>query len=97
MAKKGKEGPQRILDSRPRLFFWLIPVWEAYQKLATCRAPGFSGVSRIPWTAVDAYANRKEICGYHFDRLEHLIEVLDGVYLAHSAESGKMRGKKPGK
>lgn len=95
--KRGAAWAVKIMEARPTLRSWLIPVWEAYQKLSTCRYPGFSGTSRIPWTAIDAYARRRDIDGWRFDRLEHLIEVLDGVYLASTSKPSTMSRTKPGK
>jgi len=30
--------------------------WNAYEDLATCRTPVFSGLGQIPWTAIHQYA-----------------------------------------
>lgn len=66
-----------------------IVIWEAFQRLGTCRPQGFNQPGKIPWTAMNEYATRYEIEGADFDRLVHLVEVLDKVWLTHHAPKGK--------
>lgn len=50
------------------------------------------GAGGIPWTAIDAYADRHEV--EDFDTFKAVLKALDGVYLEHVAET--MKRKQPG-
>jgi hypothetical protein len=93
MAKRGKiKGPARVLESRPVLRNSLVSVWEAFQRLGTCRPSSMNGLTPIPWTAIDHYAIRFRFIGYDYDRLLHFITVLDSVYLQWQPNSGSGGG-----
>lgn len=96
MAKRGKtQGPARVLANRPVLRDGLVHIWEAFQRLGTCRnSVGMTGLGPIPWTAIDQYAQRYGYEGFQYDELVHHIEVLDGIYLEHQPSSDT-KGKKP--
>jgi len=69
-------------------------VWNAYQSLSTCRNIGFGAAGPIPWTAINDYAYRHDIYGDEFDRLVHLVGVLDRLYLSSEAEKRNNKGVK---
>lgn len=93
MAKRGKlKGPARLLGNRPQLDKHLVHLWEAFQRLATCRPLTMGGPGPIPWTAVDQYAVRYRYVGYQYDELIHFVEFLDGVYLQSQVSAGKGGG-----
>lgn len=51
---------------------------------------GMTAYGPIPWTAINDYAIRYSYYGPDFERLEHYVGVLDGVYLSHKP-TGKDR------
>jgi hypothetical protein len=99
-AKKGAEWACRLLEEQPLPYTHNTLIWEAFQKLNTCRSQGLQGNGPIPWTAINEYAIRKGIYGHKFDRFEHLLEVMDGVFLSFEAtkrRTGDKRGRVRGK
>jgi hypothetical protein len=69
--------------------------WSAFWALQGDRALGFGSVGQIPFQAIDAYARR---CGItdidEFDRLQTLIGVMDGVWLADARRRQEAANKK---
>lgn len=53
------------------------------------------GAGGIPWTAIDAYADRHEIDD--FDSFKTVLKALDGVYLEHVGEKMKAKPDKTAK
>lgn len=71
----------------PTLAEHLTLEWDAFWALDGDRSMGFSGVGRIHFQAIDAYAARCGICGAdEFRRFRTLIQRMDGAYLAHLAK-----------
>ena len=72
-----------FIKNAPELWFWLHPYYEAFTELSTCRpVDGFTGtVGRIPWTAIDRYADRYEWAGRDFEVFVLYIGALDDKLL----------------
>ena len=77
------------LRNRPELPEHLAFVWRAFGELATERTSGF-GVGPIPWSAIEAYADRAGIADVD-ERADFkaLIRVLDDVVVKHHAEAAR--------
>lgn len=57
-----------------------MPLWEAFWDLDTCRAYGFGVIGRIPWTAINDYAQRHSVESPEFDYLVGVIQSIDESY-----------------
>jgi len=79
MAREGQV--LKALAEKPRLLPHLIETWRAFFTLSSTRMIGFGTLGPIPWTAVDAYANRYGIKGEAFERFHRFITAMDGIYL----------------
>lgn len=66
---------------------------EAFRTLSSCRAIGMS-VGPIPWTAIDAYADRFGMCDEMANHLNIVITAMDAVYLQHVADEQAAAAKK---
>lgn len=77
-----KSAPDFIKDA-PELWFWLVPYYEAFAQLSTCRpVDTFSGsIGRIPWTAIDRYAERYPLLNNDFEVFEFYTNALDECLL----------------
>lgn len=65
---------------RPHLW----PIFDAWQALRGDRAMGQGCVGHIPWSSINAYAQRYGITDIdRFERLETLIQRMDDVYVEH--------------
>jgi hypothetical protein len=73
----------KALVNKPELHERLQPYWDAFWCLDADRQVGMGGASRIPWTAMDRYAQRHELEGDDFLRLEYLLRRMDTAYLNH--------------
>lgn len=61
----------------------LVFYWDAFWELSADRPLGFSGVGRIPFTALDAYATRYGLTGPDaFDRFRQIIRAMDAAFRA---------------
>lgn len=80
-AESGSEKARARLESCPELEVWLLPVWNAFQRLGGDRQMGMS-LGPIPWTAIDRYAIRYRIDD--FEDFEHMLSAMDAVYLEHA-------------
>ena len=85
LAAKGREGPARVLAGRPRMWGFLQPVWDAFQRLGSCRYLGPTNVGPIPWGAIDQYCVRHHITGAEYDYFVEMIESLDHTFLVETA------------
>lgn len=87
MADEGLDVP--ALESRPSIFGleWL---WEAFIDLNSCRASGF-GPGRVPWTAVEMYANSARMSETERFILHRCIRTMDDIMIEHSDTERKKR------
>jgi hypothetical protein len=69
--------------TRPKLGEGLAFYWGAFLELSSCRSIGFGVVGQIPWLAIRAYAQDRELDDEDADYFLAMIRALDGVYLAH--------------
>lgn len=75
-----------MIKDAPSLGFGLEPLWEAFQRLTGERQLGWGVPGRVPWTAIDRYAER---FGWHDDQYLYFLEIieqLDRAYLEYQAE-----------
>ena len=61
-------------------------IWEAWIDLSSCRMVGF-GVGPIPWTAMKAWADDKNLNCIERQDLYHLIPSADAIFLAERAKN----------
>jgi hypothetical protein len=75
------------LKRRPELRPYLTSIWNAFLALSGDRQVGAAGsVQRIPFTAIDRYAERYGIDnGDEFERFHALMSRLDAAYLQWAA------------
>lgn len=60
--------------------------WSAFSDLSSDRQVGF-GIGPIPWTAIDRYAERRQIDDTdEYDRFLRLIRAMDRAFLDWHAE-----------
>jgi hypothetical protein len=81
----GKDIPEGILN-RPRISAENIFFWDAFTELSTCRGDGC-----VPWTAIDQYAKRYDVCDDLFEELVVMIGVLDNVTIEHREKERKKK------
>lgn len=86
------------MANAPELRADLVPYWEAYSELSTCRDyAGMAGVpGPIPWTAINEYAIRHRFAGEAFDDLVDIVRAVDTAFLKHHAEKAKKSGEPGG-
>ena len=85
MAAAGMHVP--ALEARPSIvgYRWL---WEAFNALDSCRVNAMS-VGRIPWTAVQQYAEAHKLDEEETWTLHEVIQHLDSLFISHHAEKQK--------
>ena len=88
-----RRSPPDFIKDAPELWFWLVPYYEAFAQLSTCRpVDAFSGsIGRVPWTAIDAYATRYPLFNDDFEIFEFYTNALD----EHLLELIKNKPKPP--
>jgi hypothetical protein len=74
-----------IIENAPEILLGLEVYYEAFLELDTCRTVGMSA-GRIPWTAIDRYAERHGFTGDGFDYLLHMIRAMDDAFLKYSRD-----------
>lgn len=87
--------PQAIRDA-PELDVGLDMYYQAFADLSSCRPIGF-GEGRIPWTAVEQYADSLGLQGDQREDLHHHMTEMDMVYLEWSAKKTKEDAKRKGR
>lgn len=83
----------KALIDKPELHERLQPYWDAFWSLDADRQVSMGGASRIPWTAMDRYAQRHEIENDDFLRLEYLLRRMDTAYLNYIKRKKPSSGK----
>lgn len=76
--------PFRPWDEQPRLTEADAWLREAWIELDTCRPQGMAGVGRIPWTAVEAYAEAQGVADK--ERFHAVIRSMDNAYIEAMSE-----------
>jgi len=91
-----KEGNHiKALDEKPKLYEDLESVFEAFKILSSTRPVGMS-IGAIPLTEISAYMKMFGIDGYQEKkRFLKQIQILDAVYLKHSAKQSNKKAAKP--
>lgn len=86
--------PPDVMRDAPELPADLLPFWQAYDELSTCRQfAGMSGVPMpIPWTAIDKYAIRHRYAGDEYDDLVSIVRAVDDAFRKHAMEKAKQDG-----
>jgi hypothetical protein len=80
-------------DADVELTEWALPYWAAWHSLATERPFGaMGGAGRIPWSAIDRYADKS---GFETDHLSRMLWAMDVVFLEWLAEKQKTESTKP--
>ncbi|MDB5618469.1 hypothetical protein [Tardiphaga sp.] len=64
------------------LFGHLLFEWTSFGSLSTDRQVGMDR-GPIPWSAINAYAQRYSLVDDDFDRFATLIRAMDQAYLAY--------------
>lgn len=64
----------------------LVPVWQTFWDLDTCRPLGFGGFGPIPWTALLVHQQRWGYDQDVFDYLWDLLRAMDATYLEHTSK-----------
>lgn len=62
--------------------------YTAFLELSTCRAIGMAA-GPIPWTAMEAYADKLGLVEDDFERFTVLVRALDSEYLEYQAKKAK--------
>jgi hypothetical protein len=68
----------------------LISVWNAFFDLSGDRSIGFGSIGRIPFSAINAYAQRYRIDDIdRFERFSSLIRSMDAAFIEHHVKKSK--------
>lgn len=67
-------------DLYPR---WTATCWAAFWDLSSCRHFTDYSVGQIPWTAIDAWLERKHLTGDVGDAIAYVVRRMDAVWLKH--------------
>jgi len=83
-----------ILDKEPEIFHDLLPYWEAFRALISCRNTGF-GIGHIFYSEIVAYLNENEILRYERATYIKWIQFIDSVFveLVNKKEKPKVKLK----
>lgn len=93
--RRGQPPPDFIANA-PELLPGLDLYFDAFWELTTCRSfIGMSGLpGPIPWSAIDAYAQRLGLEGEDLEHFTRLLRALDDELLDYTRS--KEAGGKPG-
>jgi hypothetical protein len=91
---EGRPIPDNVVP--PDLDDGLLMYWQAFTELDSCRPASMSGVPRIPWTAIRAYAQWLGLGAEEEDRFFFLIRSMDDVTVEHHARKLRTRDGKGG-
>lgn len=86
MARDGVEEAIAELRAAPVIESASKFYWTRFQDLGSDRPPAFSGVSRIPFHAVRAYADEEGMTGKMREAFIRVIRNVDTAYCAMLAE-----------
>lgn len=80
--------PPQIVNA-PRLRAGLEMFYSAFWDLSSDRALGFGSVGRIPWSSIEAWADRHELSWDQREELHFVIRKMDRIYIDHVQKDKK--------
>jgi hypothetical protein len=82
--------PPQIANA-PRLRPGLELFYHAFEDLNSERQIGFGSIGRIPWSAIEAWADRHELPDDLREELHFVLRKMDKVFVDHCNEQNKKR------
>lgn len=93
-ARGGDADSLAILSEAPPIAPGSKFYWSIYQDIGSDRPPAMQGMSRIPFTALRAYADEYGIHGKMREALFHVIRNVDVAHCAMIAERSERENRK---
>ena len=92
-AALGQVAAKAALAERPKLSFYQQYFWDAFGDLSSERAPAFSGIGRIPFFKILAYARYLKSSEFEKCELLRVIQNLDLYYVdkVHKKQESKSK------